>query len=45
MVRRLRVLQGVPKCEVTVAIVGREVGSRIVELDFRVVYYIPDRIC
>ena len=40
--RRLGVLQGVPKIEVTIAIVGREVGSRIVELDLRVVHYIPD---
>jgi hypothetical protein len=40
--RRLRVLQGVPKFEVTVAIVGREIGSRIVELDLRVVHYISD---
>ena len=45
MVRRLRVLQWVPKSEVTGAIVGRELWSRIVELDFRIVYYIPDRIC
>jgi hypothetical protein len=40
--RWLRVLQGVPKCEVTAAIVGRETGSRIVELDLRVVHYISD---
>ena len=42
MNRRLRVLQGVPKSEVTVAMVGREVGSWIVELGLRVVHYIPD---
>jgi hypothetical protein len=39
---RLRVLQGIPKNEVAVAIVGREVGSRIVELDLWIVYYISD---
>jgi hypothetical protein len=42
--RRLRVLKRVPKFEVTIALVGREEGSRIVELDLRVVHYIPDRI-
>ena len=40
--RRLGVLQGVPKDEVTVAIVRREVGSWIVELDLGVVHYVPD---
>ena len=43
MQRRLRVLKRVPKYEVTAAIVWREVRSRIVKLDLRVVYYISDR--
>ena len=37
-----RVLQGIPKDEVAIAIVGREVGSRIVELDLRILHYISD---
>ena len=39
-----RVLQGVRKDEVTVTIVGREVGAWIVELNLRVVHNIPDEI-
>ena len=39
---RLRVLQGVPKNEVTAAIIWREVGPWIVELDLRVVHNVPD---
>jgi len=38
----LRVLQGVPKNEVTAAIIWREVGPWIVKLDLRVVHYVPD---
>jgi hypothetical protein len=44
MDRRLRVLKGVPKDEVTAAIVWREVKSWIVKLDLRVVHYIPDEV-
>jgi hypothetical protein len=39
-----RALQGVPKDEVTVTIVGREVGAWIVELDLRGVHNIPEEI-
>ena len=42
MQRQLRVLQWVPKYKVTIAIVGKEVGSRIIELYLRVVNYISD---
>jgi hypothetical protein len=42
MDRRLRVLYGVPKNEITMAIVGIKIGSRIVELYLRVVHYVPD---
>jgi hypothetical protein len=40
---RLRVLQGVPKNEITAAIIWREVGPWIVELDLWVVHNIPYR--
>ena len=43
LVDRQRVLQGVPKDKVTAAIVWREVRPRIVELDLRIVHYVPDR--
>ena len=39
---RLRVLEGVPKNEITVAIIWREVGPWIVEFDLWVVHNIPN---